>query len=247
MEYAQKLTDPANNVAGFALGGANEAGNQARLMSMYWASGAYIIGEDETTVGMDAPEGINALQRIVDLCNKYQVTTSSPVELGYSSMLNLFQNEQVAMMQGNIGTIAPVLEVKPDMDIGIAPFKWDEYGLSMECALTFMTQNCQHKEEAWKFMQHILGFEGIKEWAIPLNYLPSRPDVVELPEVQENQYIQAYFEALPHATMIPRLTQNESVFEVVFREVTLAIQGSKTPEQASNDAAAEMRDIIAKS
>jgi ABC-type glycerol-3-phosphate transport system substrate-binding protein len=244
VEYAQALTDTEKGVAGFGLGLANEAGNQARLMSMYWASGAYIVGADEKTIGMDAPEGIAALQRIIDLSTKYGVTTASPLELGYSTMLSMFQNGQIAMMQGNIGTIAPVLNVAPDMNIGIAPFKWDDYGYSMECALTFMTTNCKNKEEAWKFIQYLLGFEGIKAWSIPLNYLPPRPDVVELPEVQDNQYIQAYLNILPEATMIPRLRKNESVFEVVYREVALAFQGSKTAEKASQDAAADIRKLI---
>lgn len=245
VEYALKLTDPKNKVAGFALGGADEAGNQARLMSLFWATGANIISDDEKTVGIDSPEGIKAMQRIVDLSNKYKVVTSSPVELGYSSMLNLFQNGKVAMMQGNIGTIAPVLQVAPKMDIGIAPFKWEKYGLSMECALTFMTTAGKHKEEAWKFMQYILSFEGISKWAIPLSYLPSRPDVVALPQIQNNKYIKAYFQALPHATKIPRLMRNEAVFEVVFRELALALQGRKTAEQAAKDAGRDMRKILA--
>lgn len=245
VEYALKLTDSKNKVAGFALGGANEAGNQARLMSLFWASGAYIIGDDEKTVGIDSPEGIRAMQRIIDLCNKYKVCTASPVELGYTSMLNLFQNGKIAMMQGNIGTIAPVLQVAPKMDIGIAPLKWDKYGLSMECALVFMTTASKHKEEAWNFMQYLLSFEGISKWAIPLSYLPPRPDVVALPQIQNNKYIKAYFEALPHATKIPRLTQNEAVFEVVFREFALALQGRKTSEQAAKDAGKDMRKILA--
>ncbi|MDL2229553.1 sugar ABC transporter substrate-binding protein [Treponema sp. OttesenSCG-928-L16] len=246
VEYAQKLSNSAQGIAGFALGGANEAGNQARLMSMFWASGAYIIGPDEKTVGIDSPEGIAAMQRIVDLSNKYKVVTPSPIELGYSSMLNLFQNGKLGMMQGNIGTIAPTLAVNPNMDIGIAPFKWDEYGLSMECALTFMTSGSKNKEAAWKFMQHLLSFENIAKWSIPLSYLPSRPDVVALPEIQSNKYIQAYFEALPHATMIPRLLQNEAVFEVVFSQFALALNGTKSTENAAKDAGREIRVILSK-
>lgn len=245
VEYAQALTDTEKGIAGFGLGLANEPGNQARLTCMYWASGANIVGSDEKTVGMDTPEGIAALQRIIDLSTKYGVTTASPLELGYSSMLSMFENGQIAMMQGNIGTIAPVLAVAPDMNIGIAPFKWDENGFSIECSMTFMTTNCEHKDEAWKFIQYLLGYEGIKAWAIPLNYLPPRPDVVALPEVQANQYIQAYLDILPNAIMYPRLLQNETVFETIFKEVSLAFQGTKTAEQASKDAAEAVRKIIA--
>jgi ABC-type glycerol-3-phosphate transport system substrate-binding protein len=246
VEYAQKLTNPINGTVGFALGGANESGNQGRLMSLYWASGAYIINPDEKSIGVDSPEGIRAMQMIVDLSTKYKVVTTSPIELGYNSMLNLFQNGKVAMMQGNIGTIAPSLQVNPNMDIGIAPFKWDKYGLSLECAMVFMTSASKHKDEAWKFMQHLLGHDSMAKWAIPLSYLPSRPDVVALPEIQNNKYIKAYFDALTHATMVPRILQNEALYEVFFNQLALALNDTKTPEQAARDAGREMRVILAK-
>ena len=98
----RKLTDPSRNLAAFGLGGASEAGNYSRLNALFWACGARIFGDDDRTVLVDTPEGIAAMERIVSLHRDLRITTASPIELGYTDMLRLFMNEQVAMIQANI-------------------------------------------------------------------------------------------------------------------------------------------------
>lgn len=245
LTVAEKISDPTKHVAGFGLGGASEAGNYSRLNALFWASGAQIFGDDDKTVLVDSPEGVAAIKRIVELHRVQGLTTTSPIELGYTEMLRLFTNEQVGMIQANIGTVAPVEAGNPEMEFFVAPLIWDDFGITLEGAQIIMMNTTPHPEEAWKFIRHLLSFESVRDWTVPLTYLPSRPDVVALDEIQENPYLRAYYdEILPNAKMIPRARQYGAAMDALFNRLAQALMGRISPEEAANLAAADMRKIL---
>ena len=239
-----KLTDKENGIAGFGLALANSTGNQARLMSYYWASGTYLINDDGD-MQMTSEAGLKTMDRILEMIN-LGVTTDAPLELGYSGLLNMFTNANVAMMQGNIGSITSALAVDPDLQIGVAPLHWEEDGYSVESAMAFMTSNCEHKEAAWTFMKYLLSKETLAEWCIPLNYLPPSPAVAEMEEVKGNEYTQAYLSIIDGATMIPRLTENDAIFEIVYREIQQIVQGNVSARDGSVNAEKDVYALLGK-
>jgi len=245
LKDAKALSKPNIGQYGFGLSGTTEASNQSRWYSMFWASGTALVDPaDEKTVLLDTKEGIAAFKRIVELFTVNHVCTPSPVDLGYNDMMTLFANGKLGMMQQNIGAAVAITKANPNLEFGIAPFVWEDYGITKEGAMAFISQSSKHKDVAWAFLKHLVSFESIRDWSIPLNYLPPRKDIGKLKEVQGNPVISTYLNnILPHATMFTRLTQNESVWNVFFREVTLALQG-KNVEKAAKDAAVDMRKII---
>jgi ABC-type glycerol-3-phosphate transport system substrate-binding protein len=245
VEFSKKLTDPSRNLAAFGLGGASEAGNYSRLNALFWACGARIFGDDDKTVLVDTPEGIAAMERIVSLHRDLRITTASPIELGYTDMLRLFMNEQVAMIQANIGTVAPVQTGNPDMDFMVFPLIWDDYGITLEGAQIIMMNTTRYPDEAWRFIQHLLSFESVRDWTVPLTYLPSRPDVVALDEIQQNPYLRAYYDdIMPNAKMIPRARQYGAAMDALFSQLSQALLGRITPEEAARAAAEQMRQVL---
>lgn len=245
VEFGRALTRPEQNQWAFALFGGKEIGTHGRILGLFWASGVDIISQDGTTVLLDTPEAIAAFQRIIDLHRVEGITTPSPTELDYQTALRLFINGQVAMFQANVGSIAPIQAEAPDMDFMVAPFRWEEVGANIDGSAIIIPEDSRNKEQAWRFITHILSFEGLRDWAVPLSYLPPRTDVTALPEIQSNPYLRTYFdEILPYTNPLPRTVHYTPVMNALNQELSLAILGQKTAEQAARDAAREMRQIL---
>ena len=245
IEDAKKLTKPDIGQYGFALSGWSEASNQSRWSSLFWANGASIIDkEDEKTVLLDTPDGLETFARIIELHTKHGITVPDPSTLDYTTSVEMFSNNKIGMMQQNIGAAIAIQTQNPEVEFGIAPLKWDGYGMTSEGATAFISSSSKHPDAAWEFIKYLTNAESEKAWATELHYMPSRKDVGELEEVQNDWVVATYLnDIIPHSTMLPRIKQSDKVWGVFFDQVQLAMNG-KDPKEAASEAAAQMKAIL---
>lgn len=233
------------DISAFALFGGKDVGTDVRFFELFWAMGIDAVIPDQKIVNIDTPEGIRAFQFIVDLHRVHGITTPNPTELDYQTTLRLFTNGLLGMFQANVGSIAPIEEQAPEMRFSVAPLFWEAVGAKIDGAGFCIAAASRHKEEAWAFVQHLMSFESIRDWAVPLSYLPPRQDVAELPGIQENPYLKIYFDdIIPYSKPTPSALEFNELMEIARRELAMALLGQKTAEQAAIDTGRAMREVL---
>jgi ABC-type glycerol-3-phosphate transport system substrate-binding protein len=247
IEFGKKIAALGNDYAGFALFGGKDVGTDVRFFELFWALDVDVFNVEKKAVYIDTPKGIEALQFIVDLHRKHKITTAFPAELDYPAALRMFINGKLGMLQANVGSIAPIEQEAPNLNFMVAPFVWKKVGAKADGGSFTIAKASKHKKEAWLFVKYLMSFESIRDWAVPLSYLPPRKDVMALPEIRQNKYLKVYFdEILPYSKPIPQTTSFNQLMEVSRRELSMALLGKKTVEQAAKDSAKEMREILKK-
>jgi multiple sugar transport system substrate-binding protein len=102
----------------------------------------------------------------------------------------------------------------------------------------------EHKEEAWKFIKFMSGYQSQKYLALNIGLKPSRQDVYSDPELREAQpfIVELYgvlMKAVPRPVS-PYYPRISLVLQASFSEI---ISGSKTAEQALDEAQSELMQI----
>ena len=247
IEFGRAIDALGPDIHAFALFGGMDVGTDVRFFELFWALGVDAILPQEGIVNIDTPEGIEAFQFIVDLHRVHGITTPNPTEINYPTVLRLFTNGNLGMFQANVGSIAPIEDQAPNLRFSVAPLKWTEVGAKIDGAGFCIARGSQHPEEAWLFVRHVMGFEAIRDWSIPLSYLPPRQDVAELPGIQENPYLKIYFEdIIPYSKPTPASLEFGELMEIARRELAVALLGQKTAEEAARDAGEAMRAVLAR-
>jgi multiple sugar transport system substrate-binding protein len=244
VNWATKISNLGNDIYGFGLGGTVEASNQSRWECMFWASGASLFSDDGAGVNLDTDKGLAAFNRIIKLHTEKGLTVANPGELNYNTMMTLFQNGQLGMMLQNIGAAAAINLASPNLKYDIAPFIWDDYGMTLEGAVMFISSSSKNPDAAWKLIHYISEYENNMAWAIPLNYLSPLKAAETNKEYISNPIIKTYIEQIiPHAKKLVAPNNNASVWEKFFGQVSEALNG-KDALSSAKAAATAMREAM---
>ena len=162
LETCKTVTDPANNIYGFAM---NMSTDNATCMEYFaafaWNSGCSIIGEDGkpfmagNEVLLETTEFFKALfDNEVVVPGMYTMTDADKVEE--------FTNGRVAFMADSVAHLANIQEQDPDMNVTYInmPHKDDYDGESYMRANNWavgIAKNSEHPEEAAQFIAYLLG------------------------------------------------------------------------------------------
>ncbi len=188
LEAAKKLNDPANGVYGIdpAQGFGDGEGPAYFKMPILWQFGAEVLSQDGTTADgyLNSPEAIEALQFYQDLYEKHKVAA---VELPPDP----FATGKVAISMDGTWALAHLKNNFPDFklgeDFGIAPLPKAKQKAAPNGGWALgIASKSEHPEEAWKLIQYITSYEGIKTYAEATGDIPARYSVAEdMPELNE--------------------------------------------------------------
>lgn len=251
---AEALTD--GNVAGSAMIAAS-GDVSAFLVDWYTRfitmGGEMVSGsKDDGTlrINLDGPEGVAALQNMVDLVPFSPTGVSG---FGFTEATDQFAIGNVAMFP-TWSTIAGSL-YGPDSlvadTVAVAPMPADDgnprsirggWGLGIPA-----NQSQQAKDCAWHILTQITSKEFEKHQVLNYQTDPNRSSTADDPEIVEAlPYIPEAVAALESAQFLEFVDLPET-FEIageIAREMNLAIAGTKTAEQAMADAQAAVDAIL---
>ncbi|MBK8023031.1 MAG: sugar ABC transporter substrate-binding protein [Chloroflexi bacterium] len=214
----------------------------------YQAGGA--LADENLAPTVNHPGNVAALQFIVDLIHVHQVAAPESAEMIYEDVHNLFiqgrggtainwqymvgmaNNPDLSVVVDNFA-VAPVPE---GVTKGVVVDHWD----------LVIPKDSKNKEAAMQYVefaltkerqQDLLKSEGLVARFSAMD--PSDPVVLEA-----NPFIGAWLEQMNWAKVLPKWAQINNVMQRLSVAMNLAVTQSLTPQQALDEAQAEVLEIV---
>jgi len=177
IDAAKKVADSDENVAAWAIPLSTESpsGIQNNFMSWLWASGGSMLkdGQPNLTDNGDLEATVDFVKELFD----EGLVASGAYAMKEADMVEEFTNGRVAFMTDSLAHLLTIKEGAPDMDFQFMslPVK-DGYagqsGMDVANWGIGIAENCEHKEEAMKFVEYLMSPEVNAKLAIAANAFP---------------------------------------------------------------------------
>lgn len=239
---ARKLTiDKDGNGVPEQWGTAFPSGASWMFQCLLLQNGGDVFGPDSQTAAFDSPQGIEALQYLVDLLYKYKVAY---LTTGFEHQ-NDFLSGRVAMIQSSSASLSYMAQQKIPFKLGIAALpgkKRKAVVLSGTNVILFRQPDLAATERCWGFMEWLLSPVQTARWSANTSYLPVRRSALKEPVLRkkfanypgmEQAYLQleyAYPEPRQVAWFLGRSIMEEEGLQP-------ALKGVMSPAQALHHAA----------
>lgn len=177
MEACKKATDKDKNIYGWAIPLSTESpsGIQNNFMSWLWASGGSMLNE-----GKPALTGNANMEKTVDFVKGMfdtGVVTPGAYAMKEADMVEEFANGRIAFMIDSLAHLTMIRNSSPDMDVDIinVPVMESYSGTSGMDVANWgigISDNCEHKAEAMKFIEYMMSEEVNAKLAEAANAFP---------------------------------------------------------------------------
>lgn len=148
-------------------------------------------------------------------------------------------------------------ERKPDGPIGVAPFPYpadrpDLKGSGMVGPrAVFIPKKARHPEEAWEFMQYLLGKESQVEFAAESKTIPSLLPALDDPKLRNNEKLVMmldFYDRAKSPTLqgFPNSVYINEYLQALTEETEKALKGQATPQEAMERVTAKIQPLADK-
>ena len=248
--FARKLTqrDATGNVTRWGLQIPSSGFPYWLFQGLVTANGASLMNTAGTRTFFDQPRVIEALQYWVDLSRKEKVNPPGVVEWGTTP--GQFIDGKAAMIWTTSGNMADLRE-KAGFDLGVAALPGNRQRGSPTGGgnfYVFKKSPAAQRQAALTFIQWMVAPERTARWGIDSGYIAVSPPAWETPAMK--QHIGSFPQAavardqLAHAVAELSTHENQRVTRALNAGLAAALSGSKTPQQAMQDAQAEAMRIL---
>ena len=245
---AAKLSDPGKGTYGFAV----PSSDSYFLLPYLWSFGGSLIDEKSRTVGVDSPGAVKGLQFVLDLKGKKAVPPTFDVANDYTNQLEAFKAGKQAMILMGPWATAGILSgdaFKGDAaNLGIADLPAGPggtgspiggHGYSVSAA-------CKDPDLAFAVAEFLNRPENQARFTVRNNLLPTRKAAFDIAAVKGNAIVSGFRHQLDTARTRPIIPEGASIFPALTQGFQDALRGTKTPEVALKDVAAEWRKLLKK-
>lgn len=246
MEDYVEICKYITSVKGDSLSGAVMQGLRPDPIAMEWMNYLFSCGGDfydkDGKVIINSPEAVKALDLYVD--NMKNAAPSGAPGFGFDEAFNVFA-------QGNAATYITYNWMLPKLNnedestvsgkVAIAPVPG---GTSLNAGWGWaIPKNAEDKDASWKFIEWVESFDIAKERALE-GGSPTRSDVMNDEEVlAEHPQLKTVDEIMSSSKIIPVIADAPQLVEVLGRELSEAVAGNKTSQEALDTVAAEMEKM----
>ncbi len=204
---------------------------------MFSSGGDFYDADGNITI--NGPEAVHALELYID-----NMTNAAPAgAAGYG-----FDEAYNVMAQGNAASfisynwMMPKLQNAEESSVsGLCDLSIMPGGVSLNAGWGWaIPHNAEDKAASWKFLEWVESFDVCKARALA-GGSPTRSDVLSDKEVQAAwPYLATVHTIMEDSKMIPIMEDAPQLIEVLGRELSEAVSGTKTPQAALDTVAAEM-------
>jgi len=248
--YAQKLTkrDASGKVTQWGVQIPSSGFPYWLFQGLAIQNGGILMNAAGTQTFYDKPEVIGALQYWVDLVKKYKVHPEGIVEWG--TMPKDFFEKKVAMVWTTTGNLTN-FKTNAKMDFGVAMLPAGKQRGSPTGGgnfYLFKKSTPAQREAAFRFIKWLTTPQRAAQWGIDTGYVAVRADAWDTPAMK--QYVAGFPPAavardqLPYAKAELSTHDNQRVTKALNDGLQAALTGTKTPEQAMQDAQAQSERIL---
>ncbi len=229
--------------SGGSMAGAVMQGLRPDPIAMEWCNYLFSCGGDfydeAGNVAINSPEAVKALELYVD--NMQNAAPAGAPGFGFDEAFNV-------IAQGNAASyvtynwMLPRLENKEESSVpGLCDITPMPGGVSLNAGWGWaIPHNAEDKEASWKFLQWVESADVCKARAMD-GGSPTRSDVMsDAAVLAACPYLETVKTIMETSKMIPIMEDAPQLIEVLGRELSEAVTGAKTAQQALDTLAQEM-------
>jgi multiple sugar transport system substrate-binding protein len=240
IDDAQKLNDPASNIAGISVAAKKDAQLATTSIVLLWNNGQEIITQDGK-FGFDSPAGVKALNTYKDLLN---YAPKGVLGYGPTEQLDAFYNGQAAMVfyWASIGPNA----TNPDKSKGAANVGWVGVPNGMRGVWTLgIPQGSKQRDAAWELIKWLTTPAGSQLWTKYGGGHSARYDVLQSPDFQKTYpWAPDLVKALENSRNRPQTPNWLAMETIIVDMATAALSGQKSTEDAIKSANEQMAQYL---
>jgi multiple sugar transport system substrate-binding protein len=214
--------------------------------------GGYPLNEDLTEYTFDSKEAISGLQKLVDLKFKHNV---APQEMGGADVGGTWNawaaadQRTVAVQPWATWAVAAAQGEKFKTNFMVAEYPTGDTGEPVTIGgvggwVMFKQEDANKKRMTAEFIKFISTADEQVEWAKNYGTFPSRQSAVDQNPFGDNPELAKAQELTTHAVAMPRHEKWARIDEAIQKELQLAANGEKTPEEALKDARKAVEGIL---
>ena len=223
-------------------------------LAFLWGAGGQFF-DAEGNVAFNGPEGVKALQTMVDMLYTHKIAPESILTYRPDDARVLFQQGRAVFMvvQDFVWPLitGPDSPVRDKVDFTRVPYfegHPDAKTTTLGGWLLAINANSRYKGEAAQLIRFLTSHEAQLRMAVVTGSLPARAAVYQDPRLIEafpqalKQYADfAVGDVRPSVVAGSKYPQLSDIMQV---QITAALYRQKTPQQALNDAAARIRALL---
>jgi ABC-type glycerol-3-phosphate transport system substrate-binding protein len=249
LQYAQAMTDEAAGVYGFGLiGSATDPGTEWNYWPFLLQNGGQIIDPETNRAAFNSPEGVEALQFVVDLIHKYKVAPPGTESNGVNEVIDLFVSGKIAMWANGPWYIGIMKTTYPDVEVTVAPMPKEVTQGSIAGGTAFcISSQTKHPDEAWRFVEYMTSDENLTRWAVQYQHVPPNVAAFSDPFFQDPNMAAAVVQSKsPDTIAANHYPETDQLNQIMRNYLQAAYLQQMTPKEALDAAAAEWDEILAK-
>ncbi len=245
---AKALTDPSKQQYGFAFPIDSSEDTVWHYDAMLWEAGGDILNADNTEAAFNSPQGVQALTTLQQMA----VTDKSV----FLDQQNVGKIDEL-FNAGNIGMTVTgpwALSSYPDVDYGVQIMPMYEGGSHATIAgpdMWVLFENEGKGDAAWQFMQWLTAAEQVKQDSMESGHLPIRNSVVDEPGFLDEFDAKfpgegLFAQNLTNVTKArPVIQSYDQISQIMGEAVVKVMLGQAQPQQALDDAASQVNEVLA--
>jgi multiple sugar transport system substrate-binding protein len=217
------------------------------FLTLFYQAGGEFLSPDGKKVAFDGPEGVEALQFLVDLMRKDRVS-----QIGFGQGLDQtpqspFNAGTMAMSMMGPWGIINVQKYSPKLPYAVAPLPARKRAASVgDVFVIFIPRAAKHKDAAWRFARFFLDTPNLVKFTKACYQIPAELEAQKDPFFSQDPKMQVFIEATKTMRVNPGIPEQSEIIAAVQEECQQAIYGKKTAGQALRDAATAANAALAR-
>ncbi|NLG80309.1 MAG: ABC transporter substrate-binding protein [Firmicutes bacterium] len=247
LTYAKKLTKDLNGdgiIDQYGFGTSGRYGSQ--WTPFVRQNGGNFVDEERWVPTANDPAVIEGLQFYVDLIRVHKVTPPGITTILLNEIQKMFAEGKVAMFV-DCGDTANRFQKEPQLSgkFGVGLMPHNKAHATFAGADAFViTKHSKNKEAAWKFLEFMVSPEAMAKYCEASGFLPVRKSLGEHP-IFKDPIKQGFIKQLEAGVYFTyKHPQGSQVTDIIRAAVQEAMEGTKTVQQAMNDAQKQLQQIM---
>ncbi|KPQ39607.1 MAG: multiple sugar transport system substrate-binding protein [Phormidium sp. OSCR] len=249
IEISQTLQEQGDVEWGYVWQGRQYEGLAAVFVEVLEGHGGFWVNPETEEVGLDEPEAIAALEFLTDTIDQ-GISPTGVTTYQEEEARRFFQNGRTVFMRNwpYVWPLANEDDSAVQGKIAIKPMVHQAGFNSGACQGGWglaLVKDSPHKEEAWRVIEFMTSESVQKQFILDTAYVPSRRSLFNDPDiVAEYSHYPDLLEVQERSVLRPPIAQYAQASDILQRNLSSALTGRLSPQQAMEQAAAETRRLL---
>ncbi len=244
-ESARLIDALGPDINGFGIQG-KESETSTYFYYFLWGNGGRTLSEDGTRPMFNRPEGVEAAAFLKEMIDE-GLTQPNPENSNRADLENAFFSGKLGMV-----ITAPMLATRlqreaPGLEYGLSVIPYQKTQTTfaaLDTLILFKQAEEKNKQAAWKFVEFLSRDEYRLKYALQEGVLPEKISVAQNAQIADNPAFSFFMETLPTGQFEALNVKSADISNVVAASLQSAYLGQISPEEALNNAAAQVLQML---